>query len=204
MEVSYHKLARDLFNLLALFPILASPTWSWTSSSELSFSYFHHYHHHISCQYRHYHSHSQYRHHGPHQPCQNQYIHGHYQYLHNVIKALTRLVSGIFWSFNMISFRNLLQISNLAHILLLNPNSTWTSNSQFLSLWLESKLWTPFRKWLILVCLPLMCFTKLTCLFQRLIWIDKAPRFSIRRVIWILLSDTETSAATPPGVIQKK
>ena len=34
--------------------------------------------------------------------------------------------------------------------------------------------------------------------------VDKAPRFSIRRVIWILLSDTETSAATPPGVIQKK
>ena len=34
--------------------------------------------------------------------------------------------------------------------------------------------------------------------------LDKAPRFSIRRVIWILLSDTETSAATPPGVIQKK
>ena len=34
--------------------------------------------------------------------------------------------------------------------------------------------------------------------------VDKASRFSIRRDIWILLSDTETSAATPPGVIQKK
>ena len=37
-----------------------------------------------------------------------------------------------------------------------------------------------------------------------MVCLDKAPRFSIRRVIWILLSDTETSAATPPGVIQKK
>ena len=34
--------------------------------------------------------------------------------------------------------------------------------------------------------------------------IDKSPRFSIRIDIWILLSDTETSAATPPGVMQKK
>ena len=33
---------------------------------------------------------------------------------------------------------------------------------------------------------------------------DKAPRLSIRIDIWILLSDTETSAATPPGVMQKK
>ena len=104
MEVSCHKLARDPFNLLALLPILALPTLSWTSSSELSFSYFHRYdlyifffcHH---CQYRLHHSHSQYQHHGPHQPCQNQYIPGHYQYLHNVIKALTRLLSGIFCKF---------------------------------------------------------------------------------------------------------
>ena len=41
-------------------------------------------------------------------------------------------------------------------------------------------------------------------LFWGGVGVDKAPRFSIRRVIWILLSDTETSAATPPGVIQKK
>ena len=41
-------------------------------------------------------------------------------------------------------------------------------------------------------------------LWKRKNKVDKAPRFSIRRVIWILLSDTETSAATPPGVIQKK
>ena len=34
--------------------------------------------------------------------------------------------------------------------------------------------------------------------------VDKAPRLSIRIDIWILLSDSETSAATPPGVIQKK
>ena len=34
--------------------------------------------------------------------------------------------------------------------------------------------------------------------------LDKAPRLSIRIDIWILLSDTETSAATPPGVMQKK
>ena len=34
--------------------------------------------------------------------------------------------------------------------------------------------------------------------------LDKAPRLSIRLDIRILLSDTETSAATPPGVIQKK
>ena len=34
--------------------------------------------------------------------------------------------------------------------------------------------------------------------------LDRAPRLSIRIDIWILLSDTETSAATPPGVMQKK
>ena len=41
-------------------------------------------------------------------------------------------------------------------------------------------------------------------LYNGIAYVDKAPRFSIRRVIWILLSDTETSAATPPGVMQKK
>ena len=30
------------------------------------------------------------------------------------------------------------------------------------------------------------------------------PRFSIRMVIGIFCSDTETGAATPPGVMQKK
>ena len=39
---------------------------------------------------------------------------------------------------------------------------------------------------------------------ERAASVDKAPRLSIRIDIWILLSDTETSAATPPGVMQKK
>ena len=34
--------------------------------------------------------------------------------------------------------------------------------------------------------------------------LDKAPRLSIRIVIWILPSDTETSAATPCEVMRKK
>ena len=33
--------------------------------------------------------------------------------------------------------------------------------------------------------------------------LDKAPRLSIRIVIWILPSDTETSAATPCEVMRK-
>ena len=33
----------------------------------------------------------------------------------------------------------------------------------------------------------------------RLLEVDKAPRLSISIVIWILSSDTETSAATPLG-----
>ena len=32
----------------------------------------------------------------------------------------------------------------------------------------------------------------------------QGPRFSIRMVIGIFCSDTETGAATPPGVMQKK
>ena len=33
---------------------------------------------------------------------------------------------------------------------------------------------------------------------------DKVPRLTITTVIWILASDTETGAATPSGVMQKK
>ena len=35
----------------------------------------------------------------------------------------------------------------------------------------------------------------------RITSIDRAPRLSIRKVIWILASDTEASATTPPGVM---
>ena len=36
---------------------------------------------------------------------------------------------------------------------------------------------------------------------HRITSIDRAPRLSIRKVIWILASDTEASATTPPGVM---
>ena len=35
-------------------------------------------------------------------------------------------------------------------------------------------------------------------------WVRQGPRFSIRMVIGIFCFDTETGAATPPGVMQKK
>ena len=35
----------------------------------------------------------------------------------------------------------------------------------------------------------------------RITSIDRAPRLSIRKVIWVLASDTEASATTPPGVM---
>ena len=36
------------------------------------------------------------------------------------------------------------------------------------------------------------------------VWVDKAPRISIGDVIWVLSSDTGTSAATPLGAGARK
>ena len=40
--------------------------------------------------------------------------------------------------------------------------------------------------------------------FQIVVLTRQGPRFSIRMVIGIFCSDTETGAVTPPGVMQKK